>query len=209
MKCWFLVEPSVNDSVMKCFHWSHLICFLFSVKRWADSEPPSEKAAAEQHANGKLMIILIMIEPWTMIRRWLDDTEDDQYHDYDLVAIHESHNHCHHHHLRQIDMSRVHWLIEGSCLWYKHDSQKASSPIARVGWQANRDQWACASQMLWRRCFWSTGLYTKWDFWSILFQITGLDVTCEKSGMTVNLQFSAPFNGVVFSKGHFSNPACR
>jgi len=27
--------------------------------------------------------------------------------------------------------------------------------------------------------------------------------------MTVNLQFSAPFNGVVFSKGHFSNPACR
>ena len=41
------------------------------------------------------------------------------------------------------------------------------------------------------------------------FQITGLDVTCEKSGMTVNLQFSAPFNGVVFSKGHFSNPACR
>ena len=43
----------------------------------------------------------------------------------------------------------------------------------------------------------------------LLFQITGLDVTCEKSGMTVNLQFSAPFNGVVFSKGHFSNPACR
>jgi len=39
--------------------------------------------------------------------------------------------------------------------------------------------------------------------------ITGLDVTCEKTGMTVNLQFSAPFNGVVFSKGHFSNPACR
>merc|ERR1719438_381998 len=40
-------------------------------------------------------------------------------------------------------------------------------------------------------------------------QITGLDVTCEKTGMIVNLQFSAPFNGVVFSKGHFSNPACR
>jgi hypothetical protein len=39
--------------------------------------------------------------------------------------------------------------------------------------------------------------------------ITGLDVTCEKTGMTVNLQFSAPFNGVIFSKGHFSNPACR
>ena len=130
---------------MKCFRWSHLICFLFSVERWADSEPPSEKTAAEQHANGKLRIILIMIEPSTMVRRWLDDSEDDQYHDYDLVAIHESHNHRHHHHPRQIDMSRVHWLIEGSCLWYKHDSQKASSPIARVGWQANRDQWACAS----------------------------------------------------------------
>ena len=40
-------------------------------------------------------------------------------------------------------------------------------------------------------------------------QITGLDVTCEKTGMIVSLQFSAPFNGVVFSKGHFSNPACR
>ena len=40
-------------------------------------------------------------------------------------------------------------------------------------------------------------------------QITGLDVTCEKTGMVVSLQFSAPFNGVVFSKGHFSNPACR
>ena len=40
-------------------------------------------------------------------------------------------------------------------------------------------------------------------------QITGLDVTCEKTGMMVSLQFSAPFNGVVFSKGHFSNPACR
>merc|ERR1719367_767038 len=40
-------------------------------------------------------------------------------------------------------------------------------------------------------------------------QITGLDVTCEKTGMIVNLQFSSPFNGVVFSKGHFSNPACR
>ena len=39
--------------------------------------------------------------------------------------------------------------------------------------------------------------------------ITGLDVTCEKTGMMVSLQFSAPFNGVVFSKGHFSNPACR
>ena len=40
-------------------------------------------------------------------------------------------------------------------------------------------------------------------------QITGLDVTCEKTGMLVSLQFSAPFNGVVFSKGHFSNPSCR
>lgn len=40
-------------------------------------------------------------------------------------------------------------------------------------------------------------------------QITGLDVQCEKSGMTVNVQFSQPFNGVIFSKGHFSNPACR
>ena len=102
---------------MKCFRWSHLICFLFSVERWADSEPPSEKAAAEQHANGKLMINVMMI----MMTRW---QWRHQYHDY------ESHNHRHHHRPRQIGISRVHWLIEGSCLWYKHDSQKASSPIA-------------------------------------------------------------------------------
>ncbi|XP_042221925.1 uncharacterized protein LOC121866368 isoform X2 [Homarus americanus] len=40
-------------------------------------------------------------------------------------------------------------------------------------------------------------------------QITSLDVQCEKSGMTVNVEFSLPFDGVIFSKGHFSNPACR
>ncbi|XP_066940239.1 adhesive plaque matrix protein-like isoform X1 [Macrobrachium rosenbergii] len=40
-------------------------------------------------------------------------------------------------------------------------------------------------------------------------QITSLDVQCEKSGMTVNVEFSQPFDGVIFSKGHFSNPACR
>ena len=36
-----------------------------------------------------------------------------------------------------------------------------------------------------------------------------LEVSCEKSGMTVSLEFSAPFNGLIFSKGHYSNPACR
>ncbi|XP_068236797.1 uncharacterized protein [Palaemon carinicauda] len=40
-------------------------------------------------------------------------------------------------------------------------------------------------------------------------QITSLDVQCEKSGMTVNVAFSQPFDGIIFSKGHFSNPACR
>jgi len=40
-------------------------------------------------------------------------------------------------------------------------------------------------------------------------QITSLDVQCEKSGMTVDVTFSIPFNGVIFSKGHFSNPRCR
>jgi len=40
-------------------------------------------------------------------------------------------------------------------------------------------------------------------------QITDLEVSCEKSGMTVELSFSSPFNGLIFSKGHFSNPACR
>ena len=40
-------------------------------------------------------------------------------------------------------------------------------------------------------------------------QITSLDVQCEKSGMTVDIEFSQPFDGIIFSKGHFSNDACR
>ncbi|CAG0893635.1 unnamed protein product [Darwinula stevensoni] len=40
-------------------------------------------------------------------------------------------------------------------------------------------------------------------------QIRNLDVECAKTGMTVNIEFSTPFNGVIFSKGFYSNPACR
>ncbi|XP_068141366.1 uncharacterized protein dy [Drosophila tropicalis] len=39
-------------------------------------------------------------------------------------------------------------------------------------------------------------------------KIVSLDVKCEKSGMKVFVQFDKPFNGIVFSKGHYSNMNC-
>nr|CAD7569525.1 unnamed protein product [Timema californicum] len=39
--------------------------------------------------------------------------------------------------------------------------------------------------------------------------IHNLEVKCDDSGMAVNLEFNAPFSGVVYSKGHFDNPKCR
>lgn len=39
-------------------------------------------------------------------------------------------------------------------------------------------------------------------------QITSLDVQCDKDQMIVSLAFDRPFNGVVFSKGHFSDYNC-
>lgn len=31
---------------------------------------------------------------------------------------------------------------------------------------------------------------------------------CEKNLMKVNIEFDRPFNGLVFSKGHYSDPKC-
>ncbi|KAH8315407.1 hypothetical protein KR067_004513 [Drosophila pandora] len=39
-------------------------------------------------------------------------------------------------------------------------------------------------------------------------KIVSLDVKCEKNGMKVFVQFDKPFNGIVFSKGHYSNMNC-
>lgn len=39
-------------------------------------------------------------------------------------------------------------------------------------------------------------------------KIVSLDVKCEKQGMKVFIQFDKPFYGIVFSKGHYSNPTC-
>ena len=39
-------------------------------------------------------------------------------------------------------------------------------------------------------------------------KITHLDVKCEKNLMKVFIEFSKPFNGVIFSKGHYSYPNC-
>ncbi|KAK8379178.1 hypothetical protein O3P69_019194 [Scylla paramamosain] len=39
-------------------------------------------------------------------------------------------------------------------------------------------------------------------------QLESLDVKCGRSGMNVELRFTAEFPGVVYSKGHFSDPAC-
>ena len=39
--------------------------------------------------------------------------------------------------------------------------------------------------------------------------IKGLDVECDKTGMSVTMDFSGPFNGVIYSKGHFSDDQCQ
>ncbi|KAG8265823.1 hypothetical protein J6590_085657 [Homalodisca vitripennis] len=36
-----------------------------------------------------------------------------------------------------------------------------------------------------------------------------LDVQCSNQGMQVRLEFLEPFDGVVYSKGHFEDPKCR
>lgn len=35
-----------------------------------------------------------------------------------------------------------------------------------------------------------------------------LDVDCSNSGIRVNLEFNEPFDGIVYSKGHFNDPKC-
>lgn len=36
-----------------------------------------------------------------------------------------------------------------------------------------------------------------------------LDVVCTNLGMQVNLEFLEPFEGIVYSKGHYGDPKCR
>ncbi|XP_037790918.1 uncharacterized protein LOC119586284 [Penaeus monodon] len=40
-------------------------------------------------------------------------------------------------------------------------------------------------------------------------QLQDLDVKCSRSGMTVHLEFDRVFPGVIYSKGHFYDPACN
>lgn len=50
------------------------------------------------------------------------------------------------------------------------------------------------------------------DIWPVaqtdLAKIVHLDVKCEKNFMKVSVEFDRPFNGIIFSKGHFSQPNC-
>ena len=39
-------------------------------------------------------------------------------------------------------------------------------------------------------------------------KITNIQVQCEKTAIRVNIDFDRPFFGMVFSKGHFSDPNC-
>ncbi|KAF4521589.1 hypothetical protein B566_EDAN001309 [Ephemera danica] len=39
--------------------------------------------------------------------------------------------------------------------------------------------------------------------------IDNIDVTCAKDQMTIRLQFSGPFEGVIYSKGFYNQPNCR
>ena len=41
-----------------------------------------------------------------------------------------------------------------------------------------------------------------------LAKITNIQVQCEKNSIRVNIDFDRPFYGMVFSKGHFSDPNC-
>lgn len=40
-------------------------------------------------------------------------------------------------------------------------------------------------------------------------KIQELNVQCTKSGLTVSVEFDGPFDGVIYSKGYFSDPKCR
>lgn len=40
-------------------------------------------------------------------------------------------------------------------------------------------------------------------------QITKMEIKCTKDSMKVDIEFDIPFQGIIFSKGHFSDPACR
>lgn len=40
-------------------------------------------------------------------------------------------------------------------------------------------------------------------------QVSKMEVQCSKSGMVVDIEFDQAFDGIIFSKGHFSDPACR
>ncbi|KPM10573.1 NADH dehydrogenase 1 alpha subcomplex subunit 9 [Sarcoptes scabiei] len=50
------------------------------------------------------------------------------------------------------------------------------------------------------------------DIWPVaqpdLPKIVHLDVKCEKNFMKISVEFDRPFNGIIFSKGHFSQPNC-
>ncbi|XP_047002198.1 uncharacterized protein LOC124619691 [Schistocerca americana] len=39
--------------------------------------------------------------------------------------------------------------------------------------------------------------------------IHSIDVVCSKEEMTINIEFNRPFNGVIYSKNYYRNPACR
>ncbi|XP_037076414.1 uncharacterized protein LOC119097490 [Pollicipes pollicipes] len=39
-------------------------------------------------------------------------------------------------------------------------------------------------------------------------QIRNIEVQCEKSNMRVSVDFDRPFYGMIFSKGHYSDPSC-
>ncbi|XP_014294289.1 cuticlin-6 [Halyomorpha halys] len=40
-------------------------------------------------------------------------------------------------------------------------------------------------------------------------QVTSLNVLCQKDKMTVDIEFSSTFNGIIYSKDHYTSPECR
>ena len=45
--------------------------------------------------------------------------------------------------------------------------------------------------------------------YGVVPKITRLNVQCDRTGIKVQVDFDVPFNGIIFSKGHYSDLSCR
>ncbi|XP_076334643.1 uncharacterized protein LOC143238378 [Tachypleus tridentatus] len=43
----------------------------------------------------------------------------------------------------------------------------------------------------------------------LMAQIVSIEVQCQKESMSIKIEFSLPFNGIIYSKGYFSDSSCQ